>query len=56
MSAAIAGPEIEPKTVNIKTDNAINVFMIIFLLSPAAPHISMPSRFENAASQVIDIT
>jgi hypothetical protein len=40
----------------MKTDNAINFFMIIILLSPAAPHIGMLSRFENAASQVVDVT
>jgi hypothetical protein len=30
-SEAIAGPKVEPKTVNTKTDNATNLFMIIFL-------------------------
>jgi len=32
MSAAMAGPEIEAKTVNTKTDNASNFLMIIILL------------------------
>jgi len=31
-SAAIAGPEIEAKTVNRKTDNANNFFMGVVLL------------------------
>jgi hypothetical protein len=56
MSAAIAGPEIEAKTVNTKTDNASNCFMIIILLSPAAPQVSMLLRFENGSSQTLDIT
>ena len=56
MSAAVAGPEIEAKTVNTKTDNVSNCFMIIILLSPAAPHLSMLLRFENGSSQVLDLT
>jgi hypothetical protein len=56
MSAAIAGPEIEAKTVNTKTDNVSNCFMISILLSPAAAHLSMLLRFENGSSQVLDLT
>jgi hypothetical protein len=56
MSAANAGPESEAKTVNMKTDNASNCFMIIILLNPAAPHIGMLPRLENNASQLLDVT
>jgi hypothetical protein len=45
MSAAIAGPEIEPKTVNTKTDNATNFFMGVVLL--ATSHLGMLSDFEH---------
>jgi len=56
MSAATAGPEIEANTVNTKTDNVSNFFMIIILLRQAAPQISMLPSFENGASQVLDVT
>jgi len=45
MSAAIAGPEIEPKTVNTKTDNATNFFMGVIL--SATSHLGMLSDFEH---------
>ena len=56
MSAAIAGAEIEAKTVNTKTDNVSNFLMIIILLSQTAAHISMLPLFENRGSQALDIT
>jgi hypothetical protein len=37
-SAAIAGPEIEAKTVNTKTDNANNFFMGVVLLNSYLAH------------------
>jgi hypothetical protein len=54
--SAIAGPEIEAKTVNTKTDNASNFFMIIILLRHTAAHIGMLPHVENRASHAIDIT
>jgi hypothetical protein len=54
--SASAGPEIEPKTVSTRIDNASSFFMIIILLRPAAVHISMLPRFENGASQAVDTT
>jgi hypothetical protein len=56
MSEAIAGPEIEAKTVNRKTDSVSNFFMIIILLTPAAAHISMLLCRENKTSHGVDIT
>jgi hypothetical protein len=43
-SAAIADPAIEPKSVNTKTDNATNFFMMVVL--SATSHLGMLSDFQ----------
>jgi len=40
MTWAIAGSEIQAKTVNTKTDNASTFFMIVLLLRQATLHMS----------------
>jgi len=56
-SAAIAGPAIEAKAINTKTDNATNFFMMVVPFSYLAPRhaVRLPIRRMCWGSQAIDI-